>query len=134
MRRFEEPYRLFAGLPAGSVLAGYPDSDLLVTAPVFSGKGLLLSSETADQELLYRASLLAAPAVWIEFMADFEGGGVGSQRAPRDFALDMRRARRHRGALLGGSRVADEAATAAAVAFRGGLAAQSRLRRRLRER
>lgn len=53
VRRYTGAYRLIAALPQGAVLAGYPESDLLVTAPVFTGKAVLLSAETADQEILF---------------------------------------------------------------------------------
>jgi hypothetical protein len=84
----------------------------------------------ADQELLLRAAVRSAPDVWIEFIADFEGGGAGSTRRPALHAGDMRRARKRAGVLLGRTRLMDAGATVFVAVLHSGMSAQRSLRNR----
>lgn len=53
MRRFAGAYEFLAGTPRGSMIAGYPDSRLVDTVPVFAVRPVLLSASTEDQEMLF---------------------------------------------------------------------------------
>jgi hypothetical protein len=57
MRAYAQVYDFFSAQPRGSVVAGYPESDLLFTIPVFAAQPAVLSAGTADQELLFLTSL-----------------------------------------------------------------------------
>lgn len=70
MRRYAGAYAFLAGTPKDAVAAGYPESHLAITVPVFAARQAFMSGETADQELLFvhtpqeyaerRAALLGA--------------------------------------------------------------------------
>jgi glycosyltransferase involved in cell wall biosynthesis len=85
----------------------------------------------ADQELCYRAGLTAPPRVWAEFFADFEGGGVGSNGGPSDYARAMRGARRRKRNYVGGSAIADAVITAGVIAWQHLLRTQTAARKKL---
>lgn len=70
----------------------------------------------ADQELLYRASLVGPPEEIVWPVADFRVGGAGMQRPTNHFVAAMRRARREQGQRIGGNSVVDALATAALLA------------------
>jgi len=53
MRRYAGVYQFLAKQPGGAPIAGYPESDLVLTVPVYARKSVLLSAETADQELMF---------------------------------------------------------------------------------
>jgi glycosyltransferase involved in cell wall biosynthesis len=84
----------------------------------------------ADQELLLRAALLSQPRLWGEFFADFEGGGVGSSRAPSAYVRDMGRFRGSLGLYVGGGRVRDKLVTITLTVYKLGEAAQHKVRQR----
>lgn len=53
MRHYAAAYEFLSASPRGSVAAGYPESHLVFTVPVFARRRVLLSAETADQEMLF---------------------------------------------------------------------------------
>lgn len=53
MRGYAGVYEFLAGQPGAAAIAGYPESDLVLTVPVYARKSVLLSAETADQELMF---------------------------------------------------------------------------------
>lgn len=85
----------------------------------------------ADQELMLRAAIRTPPAVWIDFLADFEPGGVGSTRPPTAHAKDMRRASVKNGYQAMGGATADRIASLLVQSMHWGLYAQARVRRSL---
>ena len=85
----------------------------------------------ADQEFLYRASLLGAPEEIIWPVADFQMGGRGMQRPTGHFARAMRRARREQGRPLLGSNLTDGVATAALLVKEYVKAGEAQLIRRI---
>ncbi|CAB4942476.1 MAG: glycosyltransferase [Actinobacteria bacterium] len=86
----------------------------------------------ADQELLYRAALVEEPEAWVDLMADFEAGGLGSARRPWSFPLDMRHARADAHSPEGTERVAELVATLGVAALQTALTWQSRARSSVR--
>jgi|GEM_PF-1837662 len=53
LRGYSGVYAFLAAQPRGSAVAGYPESDLVFTAPVFASQPAVLSAGTADQEVLF---------------------------------------------------------------------------------
>jgi hypothetical protein len=53
MRQYAPAYKFMAALPPGGFVAGYPEGDLTVTTPIFTGRAVLMSGEVADQELMF---------------------------------------------------------------------------------
>lgn len=85
----------------------------------------------ADQELLLRAALVSQPRLWGEFFADFEGGGVGSSRAPSAYIQDMGRFRGSLGLYVGGGPVRDKLITIALILYKLCETSQENVRRRI---
>jgi hypothetical protein len=56
MRRYAGAYEFLSGTSRGSVAAGYPESHLTFTVPVFAVRPVFMSAESADQELLFAYS------------------------------------------------------------------------------
>jgi glycosyltransferase involved in cell wall biosynthesis len=88
---------------------------------------------SSDQDLLLRAAADAYPRVWLEFIADFEGGGLGSTQSPSAHARHMHAARRRRNrsrpTTAWGRTTLFELEGMATVAYRQLLFAQSAVRR-----
>lgn len=53
MRGYSGAYSFLAGTPKDAVIAGYPESFLTASVPVFSARRSLVSADTTDQELLF---------------------------------------------------------------------------------
>jgi hypothetical protein len=53
LRGYAGVYEFLAAQPRGSAVAGYPESDLVFTVPVFASQTAVLSAGTADQEVLF---------------------------------------------------------------------------------
>lgn len=53
MRDYSPVYDFLSAQPAGILAAGYPESPLVNTVPVFARRGVLLSSETKDHDVLF---------------------------------------------------------------------------------
>jgi glycosyltransferase involved in cell wall biosynthesis len=81
----------------------------------------------SDQLLMMKASMKHPPAVWAEFLCDFDATGAGSTRGAWAHYRDIARARRRAGIILGGSPTVDRLLTLVmAVSTLGG-----RIQRRL---
>lgn len=85
----------------------------------------------ADQELLLRAALVSRPEVWIDFLADFEGGGIGSQRSASAHFRDMRRVAQKNQVVVYGSRAVDRVASAVAETNAVAMRLQAKVRTKL---
>jgi len=53
MRHYSEVYGFIAARPAGEISAGYPDSWLMYTLPVFASRPVALWDRTFDQQMLF---------------------------------------------------------------------------------
>jgi glycosyltransferase involved in cell wall biosynthesis len=69
----------------------------------------------ADQLFMIRAGMASTPAVWADFLCNFEGSGAGSTRPRWAHYRDRRRARRRLGVTASGSSLADDVVSIALV-------------------
>jgi hypothetical protein len=53
MRRYADAFEFLSRTPDSSMVAGYPESPLIFTVPVFAVRPVLLSARTEDQEMLF---------------------------------------------------------------------------------
>jgi glycosyltransferase involved in cell wall biosynthesis len=53
-----------------------------------------ISALSSDQQMMAKAAIHCSPKVWLEFFADFQGGGQGSRRKPWSYPLEMLKFRR----------------------------------------